>query len=67
MTTPKPTPDTVMARRLHVSVSWLRDEAAAGRLPSVRAGDRFLFDAELVERLLLERARQIPDSDRGQP
>jgi hypothetical protein len=61
----KPIPDSVMARRLRVPVSWLRAEAAAGRLPCVQAGDRFLFDGELVERLLLERARQIPDSGAG--
>jgi hypothetical protein len=67
MTTLKPIPDSAMARRLRVSVVWLRAEAAAGRLPCVRAGDRFLFDPDLVERLLLARARQpIPECDRRQ-
>lgn len=53
-------PDGILARRLRVRAAWLRSEADAGRLPHVKAGDRYLFDPELVERLLLERARQLP-------
>lgn len=49
-----------MARRLGVPASWLRREADAGRIPCVRAGAQRLFAAELVERLLLERARITP-------
>lgn len=45
-----------LARRIGVPAYWLRREADAGRLPHVRAGTRYLFDAALVERLLLERA-----------
>jgi len=52
--------DTVMARRLGVRAAWLRAEANAGHLPHVKAGDRFLFDPELVESLLHERAQQQP-------
>ena len=48
-----------MARHLRVASSWLADEARAGRVPAVAAGRSFLFDAELVERVLLERARTI--------
>lgn len=47
-----------MARRLGVTTSWLRAEAAAGRLPCVRAGEQFLFAVDAVERVLLERAQQ---------
>jgi len=51
--------DVILARRLRVKAAWLRSEAAAGRLPHVCAGDRYLFDAGLVRRLLLERARGV--------
>ena len=46
-----------MARRLRVSVRWLRSEAEAGRLPHVKAERQYLFDPEAVERVLLERAQ----------
>jgi hypothetical protein len=52
-----------LARLLHVPLAWLRAEAEAGRLPHLRAGKALLFDADLVERLLLERARQAPTLD----
>jgi hypothetical protein len=45
------------ARRLRVTVKWLRGEAEAGRVPHLKADDRFLFDLESVERVLLERAK----------
>lgn len=45
-----------MARRLRVTARWLREEAEAGRVPHVRAGDQFLFNPEAVEQLLAERA-----------
>ena len=50
------TPLGHLARRLRVPVRWLRAEAEAGRLPHVKAEKQLLFDAETVERLLLERA-----------
>lgn len=46
-----------MARRLRVPATWLRAEAEAGRIPHIRAGRALLFDAETVERLILERLR----------
>lgn len=52
-----------MAHQLRVTSKWLRDEAEAGRVPHLRAGDRLLFDPETGERLLLERARA---SERGE-
>lgn len=45
-----------MARHLRVTVAWLRDEANAGRVPCLRAGDRYLFSPAAVERILAERA-----------
>jgi hypothetical protein len=44
-----------MARSLGVPARWLRAEAEAGRIPGLRADTTWLFDADLVERLLLER------------
>lgn len=45
-----------LARRLRVSMRWLREEAASGRLPSIAAGAQHLFNLRVVERLLAERA-----------
>ena len=47
-----------MARRVRVPAKWLRAEAEAGRIPHLRAGSAFLFDPEVVERILLERVRE---------
>jgi hypothetical protein len=55
---PQLMPLSQLARQLCVPVRWLRDEADAGRIPCLRAGRTLLFDAEHVERLLAERARQ---------
>ncbi|MCH8037107.1 MAG: hypothetical protein IIC53_08280 [Proteobacteria bacterium] len=48
-----------MARRLGVTQQWLRDEAEADRVPHLKAGTRFLFNADAVERVLAERAAQL--------
>ena len=45
-----------MARRLCVTLRWLRAEAEAGRVPCIHAEQQLLFDADVVERVLLERA-----------
>ncbi len=45
-----------MARRLRVTTGWLRAEADAGRVPCLRAGTRYLFASEAVERVLADRA-----------
>ena len=47
-----------MARRLRVPARWLRAEADAGRVPCLKAENAILFDADEVERVLLQRARQ---------
>ena len=51
----------VMARRLGVTVAWLREEAAAGKIPSLKAGNVFLFNPEAVEKVLVQRATQGGD------
>lgn len=65
MTLPKLITEKKMARRLGVQLDWLRAEADAGRLPHVKTSDGYLFDPELVERLLLERAQQVPGAEVG--
>lgn len=50
-------PTSLMARRLGVKSSWLRAEAMACRIPAIEAGGTFLFCAETVEQVLLDRAR----------
>jgi hypothetical protein len=47
-----------MARLLGVTSRWLRAEAEAGRIPHLHADCTILFDADLVERVLAERARR---------
>ena len=50
--------------RLGVPLSWLRDEAAAGRVPTLKTGRSVLVNIELVERLLDERAEAtVPDGE----
>jgi hypothetical protein len=44
------------ARRIGVTSRWLRAEADAGRVPCLRAGNRYLFDLEAVGRELSRRA-----------
>jgi len=45
-----------MARFVRVPVAWLKAEAEAGRIPCLRAGKVFLFDSDVVQQVLLERA-----------
>lgn len=49
-----------MSRRVRVTAGWLRAEADAGRVPCLRAGKRYLFAPEVVERVLAERAAGDP-------
>ena len=51
-----------MAGRLRVTATWLRREAEKNGLPHVQADRQLLFDPDLVERLLYERAQQ-PQSE----
>jgi len=45
-----------MARRVHVPSKWLRREAEAGRIPHLKADQQLLFNPEIVEPLLVDRA-----------
>lgn len=49
-----------MARRVGVPAKWLRDQAESGSVPSLRAGTRFLFNADAVESTLARQAAQEP-------
>ena len=48
-----------MARELGVPRDWLQREAESGALPSVQAGDAFLFHPPVIERILVQRASQV--------
>ena len=50
-----------LARRLSLPTTWLKAEAAAGRIPSLQAGRRVLFNAEAVENCLVQRAAATPE------
>lgn len=56
-----------MARRLRVPSTWLRAEAEAGRIPHLRAGSAFLFDPEVVERIVFDWLRDSPSQPKGVP
>jgi hypothetical protein len=62
-TEPKLLPLALMARRLRVSVRWLRAEAESGRVPALRADRTFLFNPEAVERALVQRAEQVAPAE----
>ena len=47
-----------MARRLGVIQQWLRDEADAGKVPCLKAGNRYLFNPEAVQEALSTKAAQ---------
>ena len=51
-------PTPVLARQLGVTARWLRAEAEAGRIPSLKAENVYLFDPDVVINLLAERARE---------
>ena len=44
------------ARKLGVPVSWLKAEAEADKIPHLKAGRVFLFNPDVVEQVLVERA-----------
>jgi hypothetical protein len=46
------------ARRVGVPPGWLRQEAAAGRVPCLRAGHRFVFEVDSLATALATRIRQ---------
>jgi hypothetical protein len=62
---------SVAARRLHVSAKWLAEETASGRLPGLKAGEKYLYDWRALSFAILNRAQKTskPPSIRahGQP
>lgn len=50
-------PITTLAYHTGLAVSWLRTEAQAKRIPSIRMGRRWMFNIYAVEAAILERAR----------
>lgn len=52
-----------MARRLGVTQTWLRREAKAGRIPSLIADSRFLFEPKAVEEVVAQRASAPPNRE----
>jgi hypothetical protein len=50
-------------KRFGLSISWLKAEADAGRIPCFKAGRKLLFDPEAVEQSLLQRARFARESE----
>jgi len=47
-----------MARRLGVTAAWLRGQADSGSVPCIKAGTRYLFNAEAVQNILGAKAAQ---------
>lgn len=52
-----------MAFECGVPESWLRAEAKAGRVPSLKVGRRLVFNPELVKRALLQRTESTMQSE----
>lgn len=46
-----------LSQRLGLPVAWLKAEAIAGRIPSLRISRRFMFNPNAVEQNLINRAR----------
>ncbi len=49
-----------LAERLRLSADWLREQADAGRLPHIRAGNRYVFNPAAVTAALAQLAAQFP-------
>ena len=45
-----------LARRLGVTQQWLRDQADAGKIPCLKAGNRYLFNPLAVQEALAVKA-----------
>jgi hypothetical protein len=51
-----------LANELGLPLAWLKAEAKAGRIPSLRVGRRQLFNVESVQRTLAERTEGDRDA-----
>ena len=47
-----------LARRLGVTQQWLRAQADAGKIPCLKAGNRYLFNPVAVQKALAAKAAQ---------
>jgi hypothetical protein len=54
-----------MARVVHVPPKWLREQAAAGEIPSLDAGGTILFHRRTVEKILMSRAAGAGSAEPG--
>ena len=54
-----------MARQLGVTTRWLREEAEAGKLPHLKAGERYLFEVNTVVSILVQRAKKEADNGKS--
>ena len=52
-----------MARQLGVAKNWLRSQAENGRIPSLKAGNRYLFNPVAVQESLATLAAQTRQGD----
>ena len=52
-----------MARQLGVTQQWLRDQADAGSIPRLKAGNRYLFNAVAVQEALAAKAAHTFHAD----
>lgn len=56
----------MLSKALGLSRSWLNSEAIAGRIPSLKAGKRRVFNLAAVQLALAARAGE-PTPERGEP
>ena len=47
-----------MARRRGIPQQWLREQADAGQVPCLKAGNRYLFNPVAVQEVLASKAAQ---------
>ena len=52
-----------LSRRLGLPAAWIKAEAEAGRIPSLRAGRRLMFNPDAVERILIELGKADADGE----
>jgi hypothetical protein len=52
----------VLSRTLRLPLRWLKSEAEAGRIPSLKAGNVLLFNIDAVRKVLAERASKTNPS-----
>jgi len=53
-----------MARKLGVTQQWLRNEADTGKIPCLKAGERYLFNPQAVQKSLAAKAARTRQGGR---